>query len=216
MTTGTLTQPAVRRRLPGPEVPLLPETTGHRPLSGHTITLERQHGTNRVVVARRLHGELVATYNIPAEAYATAADRARVLAGHHAARYLSPVEAEAVVAEASRTLTTTQVAAMFDTAVSTVQRWVTREKILTNVAPPGHQFEFRVAEVRRVLCPGEAWPLGALITPKAARKILFVSDTALLTWTSAGRLSCIRLVSGHRRYREAEVRALAATLWSAR
>lgn len=216
MSAGTLAEPSVRRRLPGREVPLLAETTEHRPLSGHTITLERQYGTNRVWVARRLHGELVATYRIPTEPGVTAVQMARVLAGRYDARFLSTAEAAAMVAAAPLTLTTAQVADMFCVAVSTVQRWVSRGGVLTNVGSPGHSFEFRTAEVQRVLCPGEAWPLGTLVTAKDARGILFVSRTTLLKWTAAGRLSCIRLPGGDRRYREAEVRALAATTRSAR
>jgi hypothetical protein len=208
VTAGTLAGTATRRRLPGREVPLLPETTEHRPLTGHTITLERAYGTNRVWLARRLHGELVATYRIPTEA--TAAQMARVLAGHHAARFLPPAEAAAVVAAASATLTTAQIVDMFCVSVSTVQRWNTRHGYLTNVAPPGRPSEFRAAEVQRVLCPGETLPLGTLITPQKAIKILFISATTLLRLTTDGRLSHVRLISGHRRYREAEVRALAA------
>ncbi len=216
MTAGTLSKPHVRRTLPGRQVPLLPETTEHRPLPGHTITLERAYGTNRVWVVRRLHGELVATYNIPVERGVTAEQMARVLAGHHSARYLPPAEAAVVVATASRTLTTAQVADMFVVAVSTVQHWTTRDGFLTNVAPRGYQFELRVTEVQRVLCPGEAWPLGTLVTSKTARRILFVSHTTLLKFARTGRLSHIRLPGGHRRYFEAEVRALAGTLRDAR
>ena len=51
-----------------------------------------------------------------------------------------------------------------------------------------------------------------LLTPAETAEILGVDPKTLVRWLDKGWLSAIRTPGNHRRYREAEVRALAAEL----
>ncbi|MEV8635205.1 BldC family transcriptional regulator [Streptosporangium sp. NPDC051023] len=49
-----------------------------------------------------------------------------------------------------------------------------------------------------------------LLTPAEVATMFRVDPKTVTRWAKAGRLSSIRTLGGHRRYREAEVRALLA------
>lgn len=49
-----------------------------------------------------------------------------------------------------------------------------------------------------------------LLTPREVGAIFRVAPKTVTRWARQGRISCIRTLGGHRRYREAEVRALLA------
>jgi excisionase family DNA binding protein len=49
---------------------------------------------------------------------------------------------------------------------------------------------------------------GRLLTPGEVAVLFRVDPKTVTRWASAGRLSSIRTPGGHRRFREAEVRAL--------
>ena len=51
---------------------------------------------------------------------------------------------------------------------------------------------------------------GALLTPSEVASMFRVDPKTVTRWAKAGKLSAIRTLGGHRRYREAEVRALLA------
>jgi excisionase family DNA binding protein len=48
----------------------------------------------------------------------------------------------------------------------------------------------------------------ALLTPAEVAALFRVDPKTVTRWAKAGKLSSIRTLGGHRRYREAEVRAL--------
>ena len=50
----------------------------------------------------------------------------------------------------------------------------------------------------------------ALLTPAEVGKMFRVDPKTVQRWARAGKLTAIRTLGGHRRYREAEVRALLA------
>ena len=50
----------------------------------------------------------------------------------------------------------------------------------------------------------------ALLTPSEVATLFRVDPKTVTRWAKAGKLSSIRTLGGHRRYREAEVRALLA------
>lgn len=50
----------------------------------------------------------------------------------------------------------------------------------------------------------------ALLTPAEVAAMFRVDPKTVTRWAKAGKLSSIRTLGGHRRYREAEVRALLA------
>lgn len=199
---------AVRSRIPGREVPLLPETVECRPLRGHTVTLERAYGSNRLQVVRRRHGQLQQAYPIPAEPGCTPEETGRVIAGRFDARYLPPHEAAAIVATVSRVIGSVAVATMLDVSVSTVQRW-TRAGTLINLAPVNHPYQFRAGQVLDAVCPGAVLPLGRLLSPGRAARVLEVHPATVRKWTASGYLPSVRLASGQHRCPEDDVRALA-------
>jgi excisionase family DNA binding protein len=49
-----------------------------------------------------------------------------------------------------------------------------------------------------------------LLTPQEVATMFRVDSKTVTRWAKAGKLTCIRTLGGHRRYREAEVRALLA------
>jgi excisionase family DNA binding protein len=51
-------------------------------------------------------------------------------------------------------------------------------------------------------------PRGALLTPSEVASMFRVDPKTVTRWAKAGKLSAIRTLGGHRRYSEAEVRAL--------
>ncbi|GAB2684290.1 BldC family transcriptional regulator [Thalassiella azotivora] len=51
-----------------------------------------------------------------------------------------------------------------------------------------------------------------LLTPSEVAALFRVDPKTVTRWAKAGKLSSIRTLGGHRRYREAEVRALLAGL----
>jgi excisionase family DNA binding protein len=64
---------------------------------------------------------------------------------------------------------------------------------------------------------GEALPMSArtpdaepLLTPAEVATMFRVDPKTVTRWAKAGKLSSIRTLGGHRRYRESEVRALLA------
>jgi excisionase family DNA binding protein len=48
----------------------------------------------------------------------------------------------------------------------------------------------------------------SLLTPAEVAVLFRVDPKTVVRWAKAGKLSCIRTLGGHRRYRESEVRAL--------
>jgi excisionase family DNA binding protein len=50
----------------------------------------------------------------------------------------------------------------------------------------------------------------ALLTPAEVASMFRVDPKTVTRWAKAGKLTSIRTLGGHRRYREAEVRALLA------
>ncbi len=50
----------------------------------------------------------------------------------------------------------------------------------------------------------------ALLTPAEVAAMFRVDPKTVTRWAKAGKLSAIRTLGGHRRYRESEVRALLA------
>ncbi|GLZ07965.1 hypothetical protein Acsp03_54310 [Actinomadura sp. NBRC 104412] len=53
--------------------------------------------------------------------------------------------------------------------------------------------------------------IGTLLTPAEVAALFRVDPKTVTRWAQAGKLTCIRTLGGHRRYREAEVRALLRT-----
>ena len=51
-----------------------------------------------------------------------------------------------------------------------------------------------------------------LLTPQEVAAMFRVDSKTVTRWAKAGKLTCIRTLGGHRRFREAEVRALLAGL----
>jgi excisionase family DNA binding protein len=51
-----------------------------------------------------------------------------------------------------------------------------------------------------------------LLTPAEVSALLRVDPKTISRWSKTGRISTVRTLGGHRRYREAEVRALMAGL----
>lgn len=51
-------------------------------------------------------------------------------------------------------------------------------------------------------------PADRLLTPSEVADLFHVSAKTVTRWAKAGKLSAIRTLGGHRRYREIEVRAL--------
>lgn len=49
-----------------------------------------------------------------------------------------------------------------------------------------------------------------LLTPGEVAKVFGVDPKTVTKWATAGKLSCIRTIGGHRRYKTAEIRALLA------
>jgi excisionase family DNA binding protein len=54
-------------------------------------------------------------------------------------------------------------------------------------------------------------PNEALLTPAEVAAMFRVDPKTVTRWAKAGKLSSIRTLGGHRRYRESEVRALLAS-----
>lgn len=48
----------------------------------------------------------------------------------------------------------------------------------------------------------------ALMTPSEVANLFRVDPKTVTRWARAGKLSCIRTLGGHRRFRESEVRGL--------
>ena len=51
-------------------------------------------------------------------------------------------------------------------------------------------------------------PIEKLLTPAEVAAMFRVDPKTVTRWAKAGRLASVRTLGGHRRYREAEVRAL--------
>src|SRR5680860_938877 len=58
--------------------------------------------------------------------------------------------------------------------------------------------------------PTRASDAEALLTPAEVAALFRVDPKTVTRWAKAGKLSSIRTLGGHRRYREAEVRSLLA------
>lgn len=56
--------------------------------------------------------------------------------------------------------------------------------------------------------PGKPIEFEKLLTPYEVAQMFRVTPKTVLRWAQSGRLSSVRTMGGHRRYREAEVRAL--------
>ncbi len=56
----------------------------------------------------------------------------------------------------------------------------------------------------------------ALLTPAEVASLFRVDPKTVTRWAKAGKLTSIRTLGGHRRYRESEVRALLAGMPSQR
>src|SRR4051812_48338690 len=61
---------------------------------------------------------------------------------------------------------------------------------------------------RRQLMNAHATESEALLTPSEVATLLRVDPKTVTRWAKAGKLSSIRTLGGHRRYRESEVRSL--------
>jgi excisionase family DNA binding protein len=64
------------------------------------------------------------------------------------------------------------------------------------------------ALLRRTLMNTHASESEALLTPAEVAAMFRVDPKTVTRWAKAGKLSSIRTLGGHRRYRESEVRAL--------
>ncbi|MBG0830551.1 developmental transcriptional regulator BldC [Planomonospora sp. ID67723] len=53
-------------------------------------------------------------------------------------------------------------------------------------------------------------PIESLLTPSEVATMFRVDPKTVTRWAKAGKLTSIRTLGGHRRYREAEVRSLLA------
>src|SRR5215475_6705747 len=86
-------------------------------------------------------------------------------------------------------------------------------------APGGARYQSQVP-IRRIAVPvqkGEAVHMSArtpeaepLLTPAEVATMFRVDPKTVTRWAKAGKLTSIRTLAGHRRYRETEVRALLA------
>lgn len=56
--------------------------------------------------------------------------------------------------------------------------------------------------------PASGGDIGKLLTPAEVAALFRVDSKTVTRWARTGRLTSIRTLGGHRRYREAEVRAL--------
>ena len=54
--------------------------------------------------------------------------------------------------------------------------------------------------------------IDTLLTPAEVTELLHVDQKTITRWSKTGRITTVRTLGGHRRYREAEVRALLAGL----
>jgi excisionase family DNA binding protein len=84
-------------------------------------------------------------------------------------------------------------------------------------APFEHQGQQQQHEDRYTDPGGEAAPMSArtpeaepLLTPAEVATMFRVDPKTVTRWAKAGKLTSIRTLGGHRRYRETEVRALLA------
>ena len=55
---------------------------------------------------------------------------------------------------------------------------------------------------------GQPYDDDALLTPSEVAAMFRVNPKTVTRWARAGKISAIRTLGGHRRYRESEVRAL--------
>src|SRR5690348_6646103 len=83
-------------------------------------------------------------------------------------------------------------------------------------APPRSQEGYKTQD-RSTGPGGEAIPMSArtpeaepLLTPAEVATMFRVDPKTVTRWAKAGKLTSIRTLGGHRRYRETEVRALLA------
>jgi len=72
--------------------------------------------------------------------------------------------------------------------------------------PAGMTAEQALAAVQQARTPGAE----ALITPAEVATMFRVDPKTVTRWAKAGKLTSIRTLGGHRRYKENEVRALLA------
>ncbi|WP_275101251.1 BldC family transcriptional regulator [Nocardiopsis dassonvillei] len=56
--------------------------------------------------------------------------------------------------------------------------------------------------------PPEPDPVDALLTPAEVAAMFRVTNKTVRRWARTGKLTSVRALGGHRRYREAEVHAL--------
>ncbi|GEM_PF-434856 len=106
--------------------------------------------------------------------------------------------------EAEPLLTSGEVATIFRVDKRTVTRWADTGK-LTSIRTLGGHRRFREAEVRSMLPFAEP-----LLTPGEVATMFHVDPKTVTQWAKASKLTSIRTLGGHRRYRETEVRALLA------
>ncbi len=59
-----------------------------------------------------------------------------------------------------------------------------------------------------LLGAGQAVGSEALLKPGEVAEIFRVDPKTVARWAKAGKISCVRTLGGHRRFREAEIRAL--------
>ena len=89
--------------------------------------------------------------------------------------------------------------------------------ISVNKLPTGYKATHQQHEDRYTDPGGEAAPMSArtpeaepLLTPAEVATMFRVDPKTVTRWAKAGKLTSIRTLGGHRRYRETEVRALLA------
>src|SRR5262245_17847892 len=75
----------------------------------------------------------------------------------------------------------------------------------THVTPRADK---RMRSTRRTQMNTHASESEALLTPAEVAAMFRVDPKTVTRWAKAGKLSSIRTLGGHRRYRESEVRAL--------
>ena len=67
-----------------------------------------------------------------------------------------------------------------------------------------------MATIRVPVPEPESRPAEPLLTPAEVATMFRVDPKTVTRWAKAGKLTSIRTLGGHRRYRESEVRALLA------
>lgn len=120
-------------------------------------------------------------------------------------------------------LTQSDVAALAGVSQPTVSRWTTSGKLYSKTTPGGKR-RYKLSEVERFLAlrgitinyknrrnirsKKNSLDQEPLLTPSEVAKMFRVDPKTVTRWAKTGKLTAIKTLGGHRRYKESEVRSL--------